>query len=91
MCQGSNLSHSCDLCHSHSVLDPLTHCVRLGFEPEPPQRKAGLLTHYAMAGTPEQVVLNANISQQRQGGVLHSQFQTGSFLENRLSAEWERD
>ena len=31
--QGSNLSHSCDLCHSCSNTESLTHCAGLGTEP----------------------------------------------------------
>ena len=35
----SNLSQSCDLCHSYSKARSLTHCIRLGIEQVPPQRQ----------------------------------------------------
>ena len=31
--QGSDLSYSCDLCHSHSNAGSLIHCTRPGIEP----------------------------------------------------------
>ena len=49
--QASNLSQSCDLRHTCSNAGSLTHDVKLGIEPAPPQRQAGSLTHCATAGT----------------------------------------
>lgn len=36
--QGSNPSHSCNLCQRCSHTRPLTRCAGQGMEPEPPQR-----------------------------------------------------
>ena len=48
--QGSNLSWSCNLCHSCSNTESLTHCIGLGIKSVPPQRQA--LTHCTREGAP---------------------------------------
>ena len=44
--QGLTLSHSCDLCHSYWMLDPLTHCTVTQ------TTVVKFLTHCATVGTP---------------------------------------
>ena len=48
--QGSNLSHSCDLCHSCSNAGSGTHCARLGIRLMLPQRQRGLLNPLCHSG-----------------------------------------
>lgn len=62
---GSNVSHSCDLCHSCGNTKSLTHCTGPGSIPKLPQRQHQIPNPCAMAGTVGRGILISNSKQKK--------------------------